>query len=206
MVYLIGGSPRGGKSFLSRKLSQKLNIPYISTDNLRLVVMPYFTGRDKYKNFPFEKMFDLSAIDKYFKNYTGRDMLKADIKEAKTICPGVKSLVHHLLACKMDYIIEGVHLLPSLIQSFKSNKNVRIVFLTKLDENKILNGLVQNKNNNDWITSNVKEAKTISMAAKSLCVYGRFFVAETRKHGFKCFNTEDDFLDKINRAVKYLEG
>lgn len=171
-----------------------------------MVVMPYFTGRDKDKNLPFEKMFDLVAIDKYFTNYTGQEMLRADIKEAKTIWPGVQSLTNYLLACKMDYIIEGVHLLPSLIQSFKNNKNIRVVFLTKLNENKILKGLMQNKNSNDWITSNVKDKKTISMAAKSLCAYGKFFVAETRKHGFQCFNTEDNFLDKINQAVKYLRG
>ncbi len=206
MIYLIGGSPRGGKSILSRKLSKTLNIPYISTDNLRLVVMPYFKGKGRDKNFPFKKMFDLADIDKYFENYTGQEMLKADIKEAKFIWPGIKSLIDHLIACKMDYIIEGIHLLPSLIKQFKGNENIKITFLGKIDEEKIYQGLIQNKDNNDWITSNIKDKKIISKAAKSLCDYGKFFVKETEKYGFKYFNIEDNFLDKINQAVKYLKN
>ena len=104
MIYLIGGTPRGGKSILSRKLSKILNVPYISTDNLRLVALPYFKGKEKDKNFPFIKMFDLAAIDKFFLKYSGQEMLKVDIREAKSIWPGVKSLIDHLLVCKMDYI------------------------------------------------------------------------------------------------------
>ena len=83
MIYLIGGAPRGGKSILSRKLSKTLNVPYISTDNLRLAVLPYFKGKDKDKNFPFIKMFDSAAIDKFFLKYSGQEQLKADLAEAK---------------------------------------------------------------------------------------------------------------------------
>ena len=206
MIYLIGGSPRGGKSILSRKLSEKLNIPYISTDNLRLVVMPYFKGEDKDKNFPFKKMFDLAAIDKYFKNNTGQEILRADIKEAKSIWPGVKSLINYLIACKMDYIIEGVHLLPNFVKSLKGDENIKVVFLVKLDENKIFDGLMQNKNNNDWITSNLKDKTIISIAAKSLVGYGEFFIKETEKYGLKYINTEDNFPDKIKEASDYLRN
>lgn len=206
MIYLIGGSPRGGKSILSKKLSKTLNIPYISTDNLMLVVLPYFKGKERYKNFPNLKMFDLTAIDKFFQLYSGQEMLKADIKEAKSIWPGIKSLIDHLITCKVDYIIEGVHLLPSLVKQFKSDKNIKIAFLVKLDKEKIYQGLIQNKDNNDWITSSTKDKKIIAMAAKSLCISGKFFFRETKKYGFKCFNTEDNFLDKINQAVKYLKN
>ncbi len=205
MIYLIGGSPRGGKSILSRKLSKMLDVPCVSTDNLRLVVMPYFKGKNKDKNFPFEKMFDLNAVDKYFIDYSGKEMLGADIKEAETIWLGVKSLIDHLLNCKMDYIIEGVHLLPDLVRQLGNNKNIKVVFLAKSDEDKIFDGLLQNKNNNDWIASNIKDDKIILLAAKSLCDYGKFFIEETKKYNFKCFNTESAFHDKINQAIEYLK-
>jgi 2-phosphoglycerate kinase len=206
MIYLIGGSPRGGKSILSRKLSKTLSVPYISTDNLRLVILPYFKGKEKDKNFPYIKMFDLANIDKFFLRYSGQEMLRADIKEAKSIWPGVKSLIDHLLAYKMDYIIEGVHLLPNFVKEYKDNKNIKIAFLAKLDEEKIYQGLLRNKNNGDWITDNTKDKKVISMAAKSLYYYGKFFLKETKKYGLKCFNTEDNFLDKIQAASDYLRN
>ena len=50
MIYLIGGSPRSGKTTLSKKLAKELDIPYISTDYLRLVAMEYFKGEDKSEN------------------------------------------------------------------------------------------------------------------------------------------------------------
>ena len=206
MIYLIGGSPRGGKSILSRKLAKDLNIPYISTDNLRLVVMPYFKGKEKDKNFPFERMFDVAHIDRYFKKYTGQEMLQADTREAKTVWPGINSLIDYFLVCKMDYIIEGVHLLPNLVKKFKGNENIKIVFLTKINEEKIYEGLLKNKNNNDWITSNIKDERTISLASKSLCDYGKYFIKEANKYDFKIFNTEDDFVRKIKETGNYLKN
>lgn len=204
MIYLIGGSPRGGKSILSRKLSKALNVPYVSTDNLRLVALPYFKGKEKDKNFPFIKMFDSATIHKFFQKYSGQEMLEADLKEAKSIWPGTESLINHLLVCKIDYIIEGIHLLPNFVKQYKGNKNIKIVFLTKINEKKIYQGLLRNKNNNDWLADNTKDKKIISMAAKSLLDYGKFFFKETGKYGFKCFNTEDNFFDKIQKASDYL--
>ena len=203
MIYLIGGSPRGGKSILAKKLSRILNVPYISTDDLRCVVLPYFKGNDRGKNFPFIKMFDSVGIDKFFKSYTGKEILNADLKESKSIWPGIESLIDHLLSCKMDCIIEGIHLLPNLIKKYKKNKNVKFAFVNKLDIKKIYQGLL--KNNNDWLVSNTKNKGTLSLAAKSLNVYGKFFLRETDKYGFKCFNTEDNFQEIIQNAFEYLQ-
>lgn len=161
MIYLIGGSPRSGKSILSRKLAKKFNIGYVSTDNLRPVVMPYFPRKDKFIHFPFEKMFDAANINDYFEKYTGKQMLKADIKVTRMIWSRVKNMIDYLLKCKMDYIIEGIHLLPSLVKQYKKERNIKILFLGKLNENKIYKGLVNNKNNNDWITGNTQNMDII---------------------------------------------
>lgn len=205
MIYLIGGSPRSGKSVLSRELARKLNIPYISTDNLRPVVMPYF-GKRKFEHFPFEKMFDANDIDNYFQKYAGREMLNADIKEAKAMWPGVKNLIKYLLKCRMDYIIEGVDLLPNLVKQFRKEKNIRVIYLIKLDKNKIYQGILDNKNGNDWISGNTQNKDIILKAAESLIPYGNYFSREAKKYKFRCFNAEDDFYDGIKRAVSYLGG
>src|SRR5680860_870458 len=191
MIYFIGGSPRSGKSILSRKLSKKLNIPYISTDNIRPIVVPYFK-KNSSEYFPFMKMFDGKNVDKFFEDNNGKQMFKADTKESKTIWPGVKSLIDYLLECKMDYIIEGVHLLPALVKTYITNPNIKIIFLTKTDERKIQKGLLSNKNNNDWIVDNLKKEENIKKAAKTLCEYGKYFEKEAEKHGFETINTEND--------------
>jgi len=206
MIYLIGGSPRGGKSILSRKLSKKLNVPYISTDNLRLVVLPYFKRNEKNKNFPFIRMYESVSTDEFFRRYSGQEMLKADLIEAKAVWPGLKSLINHLLVCKMDYIIEGIHLLPSFVKEFKDNKNIRIVFLNKTTAEKIHKGLLSNKNNSDWLMDNAKNKETILISAKAFCEYGKYFIRETKKYRYKCFNTEENFNEKIKEGMAYLEN
>ena len=204
MIYLIGGSPRGGKSILSRKLSKKLNLPYISTDNLRLVVLPYFNSKERDRKFPFIKMYDSVGIDKFFQKYSGKEMLMADIQEAKSIWPGMESFINHLLVCKMDYIIEGIHLLPKFVEKYKNNASVKIIFLTKTNEDKIYQGFFKNKNNSDWLMGNTKNDETIRLAAKAMGEYGKYFIKETEKYDSKCFNTDGDFNNALNDAIKYL--
>ncbi|MCK5591394.1 MAG: hypothetical protein KAI72_05510 [Candidatus Pacebacteria bacterium] len=72
-----------------------------------------------------------------------------------------------------------------------------------MDEKKIYNGLLKNKNN-CWIAGNTKEVDTILLSAKALCSYGQYFIRETVKHGFECINTEDNFNKKMQDAIEYL--
>ena len=204
MLYLIGGSPRGGKTILSKKLSKKIEVPYISTDYLKLILRPYFKEKKREEMFPFDKIWKKLNLNEYFLNYTGKQMLAIDIKEGKTLWTGMKYLISHLSKRKIDYIIEGVHLLPNLIKDFKDNPNVKIIFLTKTDEEKIYSGLFKNKSERDWILEKVKDRDILKLVAKSLSFQGSYFEKETKKYNFKLINTEKNFSTKINEAVKYL--
>lgn len=204
MLYLIGGSPRGGKTILSKKLSKKIEVPYISTDYLKLILRPYFKEKERKEMFPFDKIWKKLNLNDYFLNYTGKQMLAIDIKEGKTLWTGMKYLISHLSKRKIDYIIEGVHLLPNLIKDFKDDPNVKIIFLTKTDEEKIYSGLFKNKSERDWILEKVKDKDILKLVAKSLSFQGSYFEKETKKYNFKLINTEDNFLEKINQAITYL--
>ncbi|MDO8260255.1 MAG: hypothetical protein Q7T50_02005, partial [Candidatus Magasanikbacteria bacterium] len=181
MLYLIGGSPRGGKTILSKKLSKKIEVPYISTDYLKLILRPYFKEKEREEMFPFDKIWKKLNLNEYFLNYTGKQMLTIDIKEGKTLWTGMKYLISHLSKRKIDYIIEGVHLLPNLIKDFKDNPNVKIIFLTKTDEEKIYSGLFKNKSERDWILEKVKDRDILKLVAKSLSFQGSYFEKETKK-------------------------
>jgi 2-phosphoglycerate kinase len=204
MIFLIGGSPRGGKSILGRRLAKKLNIGHLSTDNIRPIVIPYFPKRDFLEKFPFENMLIRNDFEKFFKKYSGQEMLRADIKEARTIWPGVRNLIEYLLKCEMDYVIEGAHLLPSLVRKFKNNKNIKIIFLTKKDERRIYEGFIKNKNRNDWVTDNIRDEEIIVKAAKAMADYYPYFVRETEKYHFKMINTDTNFKVKIEEGEMYL--
>lgn len=200
MIYLIGGSPRSGKSILSRKLSRKLNIPHIATDDIIPIVIPYFKKNELDKKFPIYTM----DIKELMKKHTGKERLKFDIREAKSIWPGVKYLISYLMECKMDYIIEGVHLLPKLIKEFGANSNIKIIFLTKLDEDKIFRGILNNKKNRDWVLDNFKDKKDIRLTSQHLRIYGEYFIRETKYYRLKCLNTENNFHCQLNKAFYFL--
>lgn len=203
MIYLIGGSMRGGKTTLAKKLSDVLNVTYISTDYLRLVVMSYFEGKEREVNFPFEKMFDVSDMN-IFQDYPGRELLKADLKESETMWRGIESFIKYILLVNKDYIFEGVHLLPSLVAKYKNDSNFKIILLAKTNQEKILQGLLENRGNGDWIADNIDNDEVLVSVAESLVEYGKYFTRECDEYGLKCINTEDNFSDRIDEALKYL--
>ena len=205
MIYLISGSPRAGKSTLSRQLGEELRVPYLSIDNIRPIVTAYFKGEEAKQRFPFMHMFDAAKIDDFFRNYTDQEIFAADMTEIESVWPGTEALIDYSLLCKMDYINEGIHLLPSLMEKYKNNQDVRIMYLVKTDEEKILAGLYQNTSqHHDWLMGNTQNEETIRLAAKSLVIYGEYYTAEAEKHGFEHVNTEDDFVGKLEYAKDYL--
>lgn len=204
MIYIIGGSPRGGKTTLAQKLLEKTKIPYIQTDFLKFVLRPYFKGAEKEKMFPHDKRWKGLDLDKYFLNCKKKEMLNIDIFEGKIIWPGVKLFISKMKEAKVDYIIEGVHLLPSLVKYFKDDPDVKIVFLVKKNEEKIYQGLFKNKRKRDWIMDKTNNHETLRKFSQALSPYGPYFEKETAKYNFKLINTEDNFPEKINQALAYL--
>ncbi len=204
MLYLIGGSPRCGKTMLSKKMSKKLGVPYFSTDNARPFIWGLYKGKERSQRFPFDKMFSPKDIDGYFQKYSSREILQADLMEAKTMQLGIDAFIEYMLACKMDYILEGVHLLPKHMDKYKNRKDVRIVYLANLNEEKILKGILKNKDGGDWLLSNTKDERSIRAAARSVAEYGKYFSKETEKYGFKMIGTEDNFFKSLDLAAKYL--
>lgn len=182
-----------------------MGVPYIATDHLRLVVMSYFKGEDREIAFPFETMFNKAGFDEFFRNCSGQEMLQADLIEARVLWSGIQAFIDHMIMSNTDYIFEGTHLLPSLVKYYEENKNVKVVYLFKKDTLKIFDGLKENKNNNDWIASNVTSEKILLNAADSLSEYGKYFYEEAVSHNFKYVNTEDNFSECIEKAINYLK-
>jgi 2-phosphoglycerate kinase len=52
MIYIIGGTPRSGKSILAKKLARKLKISWVSGDSLEGIPKYYASARDYPKKFP----------------------------------------------------------------------------------------------------------------------------------------------------------
>jgi 2-phosphoglycerate kinase len=205
MIYVIGGAPRCGKTKLAKKISKKLGIPIFSTDVLRVEVLNK-TPKNKINiRFPFEEMFCGDQVDECFKNYEPVDFLNADKREARTLIGEIKMFFRDKIKQGEDYIIEGVHLLPKYIDALPGlNKEFKVIYLGKLNEEKIMKGLCLNRDKNDWILGHIKRKVTIKRAAAMVCVYGKYFEKESGRFNFEYVNTEDNFINKINIICKKL--
>lgn len=202
MIYIIGGAPRCGKTKLAQKLSKKLNIPIFSTDQLRKDILKCTPCNKIDIKFPFEKMFQGDKVDDFFANYTARDILNADLREARSIWKIIKNFIEDKILLNQDYIIEGVHLLPKYVTQLpKLSKKLKILYIGKIDTNKILQGLRRNTDKNDWILGHIYKQRSLLKAAEMVRLYSKYFLREAKKHHFKFVNTEDDFHKKLKNNL-----
>jgi 2-phosphoglycerate kinase len=192
MVYLIGGAPRCGKTILSKKLAAKKKISWISTDSIWSVVSSY-TPKDQIgKKFPYRKT-RLGLHDP-------KSLLRAEITESKTLWPGIKAFIKKLIDSREDCVIEGVHLMPALVNGLKRTKywnNIKILYLVKEDPRKIKSGFSRNAAAHDWLSPLLKNPQIREAAAEMVREKSRYISAEARKYGFKVVVMDDDFEKKI---------
>jgi len=208
MIYLIGGSPRCGKSILSKKLAKKIDAQFFGCDYLRSIVMAYISKEELNSKFPFVKMYDdIGHNNKvFFENNTAEQILNADLVEARTLWRGIREFVNQKAMLNRDIVIEGVQLLPELVNELRKEKyfrNIKVVYLIKEGENDILAGFAKNIQN-DWLMSDTVDEKTLHCAIKMVQVYSLYFKKEAKKYGFSVFNTEGDFEPKLNEVVECL--
>ncbi|MCX6743823.1 MAG: hypothetical protein NT116_06365 [Candidatus Parcubacteria bacterium] len=203
MIYLIGGAPRCGKTILAKKIAATKKIGWISTDNLWEVVFYSTPKSQRRAKFPFH--FAPKPKNKYhFEVYSPEEHWRMDMTESDSIWPGVKALIEHLINCRHDYVIEGVNLLPRLVNQLKNTrywKNIRVVYLVKTDLNQIKEGIPKNKEH-DWILEGgIDVAGRLDKAAAMIQFESRYMEKEAKKYHFKVVNTGSDFNKKINKNL-----
>lgn len=208
MIYIIGGSPRSGKTIVAKKLSKELSCSKLSIDDLRPVIIKCIPKKELRQKFPFKVMY-YGDNDNFYEKYLSGDILKAEITEAKSLWPGVAEFIKNKALSKRDFIIEGVQLLPALVNTLRKEKfwrEIKTVYLIRTDKGLILEGIKKNKAKNDWLLVNTKNHKTLERAAEQLSVEGKYLYEEALKYKFKTINTEKNFNQKLKEATDRLIG
>jgi len=63
MIFLIGGSPRSGKTICTKRLSLQHSIPWLSVDSMRPIIKPYVSKKE---GLPFDSMWKEQDNDRFF--------------------------------------------------------------------------------------------------------------------------------------------
>lgn len=205
MIYLIGGPPKCGKTTLAKKLSKTFEIPWVSTDTLGCAIKPYIDKKVLLKKFPASFQRGKNNDEKYSK-YSSDEIIKAYQQQAKTVYRAIDMFAICELTDGNDFIIEGYHIEPELVNELNSKypNKIKSIFLIKSDKEKFISNIKKTTTPNDWIIARTNNEETYQKIAEMICEYGNIFEKEAKKYGFKVLDMDMDFNNKINEAINYL--
>jgi 2-phosphoglycerate kinase len=201
MLYLIGGSPRCGKTTFSKMLAYEKRISWFSTDLAATIIRPYLSEEDG------NAFFDVGNI----LTDSPQKLLECEVKNAEILWPGVKRLIVSLLKWKHEGVTEGVHLLPKLLHELEVDPewetvrdHVRIIYLVKKDEAEIIDGLKRSDKAKDWLLQSLKSDADLPKAAKMIREKSLFLESEARKYDYRVVNTENNFHETLKKLLEEL--
>jgi len=206
MIYLIGGSPKCGKTTLAKRMSKLFGIPWVSTDTLQNVIKPYMNEDDFSKKFPVDYQRCKYNDEKYSK-YSTKEIIEAYKQQAKTIYRAIDMFTVCEITDGNDFIIEGYHIEPELVRklNLKYADKVKSIFLVKFDKEKFVCDIKKSTTPNDWIIARTKNKETYQKITDVICKYSNFFEKESKKYGFKTLDMDNDFDDRIKEAFDYFK-
>jgi 2-phosphoglycerate kinase len=144
-VILIGSASGIGKSTVASELSKKLDIKYIiETDFIREIVRGII-GSD-YAPALHKSSFDAYTVLRHKQHYTNsEDLINAGfVEHASFVIPAVEKVIYRAISDNDDVIIEGVHLVPDLInlEKFEGSASIHF-FILCVDEKEHENRFVK---------------------------------------------------------------
>lgn len=137
-IILIGGTPCSGKTALVKKLSEKLSIPWISTDVIWSFMKTMVT-REEYPNlFIFEGV----TGETYLTSHKAQEVVDDQNRNSEDVWKGVLNFIKAVTQGSgwHSYIIEGVAVLPRHVDALmKTKTNVKSLFLLDKNEERLRN-------------------------------------------------------------------
>jgi len=204
-VILVGSASGIGKSTVSAELAKKLDIKHLlETDFIREVVRGII-GKD-YAPALHKSSFNAFTVLRNKKNFSNNeDLINAGfVEHASFVIPAIEKVISRAISDYDDVIIEGVHLVPGLIntEKFKDKASIHF-FVLESDEESHKNRFV-------------KRAMQIHRGGKQLEYFAEnraihdFLVKKASENGVKVINaqsiegTVQNMLTSITETCKVV--
>lgn len=203
MFYLIGGAPRSGKTTIAKELSNKLSIPWISTDTLESVVVKYINSDNIEKLFPksvLRKLTNNSNDEMYIK-YTSNEIVDAYIEQGKSMAQAIETFIACEALYNHDYILEGHHISPDLVLILKDKFPIKAVFVGREDIEETLKAITINPHENDWVTSKTKNTETYTLIANMLTEFSLRVKKSAEENNLQYVSVATNFKDVVEQIV-----
>ncbi len=207
MIYLIGGAPRCGKTILSRTLAERKRISCISTDTIHQMILASTPKAQREKKFPYSKLQREAEPYGDVNQNPPSVLLRAEITEAKSLWPSIKAMIENCIESKQSYIIEGVALMPDLVESLKKEPywhEIDLVYLVKNDLEEILDGFARNTSSHDWLSGAKNNPELLKRVAKMVQVKSEYIINLAHNIGFTVVDTGKNFKMSIEQLSQKL--
>lgn len=137
-VILVGSASGIGKSTISAELAKKLEIKHLlETDFIREIVRGII-GED-YAPALHKSSFDAFIVLRNKQNFDTKDELinAGFVEHASFVIPAIEKVISRAISDYDDVVIEGVHLVPGLIDidKFKNDASIHFFVLESSEEN-----------------------------------------------------------------------
>lgn len=134
-IILIGSASGIGKSTIASEISKELGIKYlIETDFIREVIRGII-GKEYIPTLHKSSFNAYTTLNSKLFNSEEELIAQGFIEHASAVIPGVEKVMHRAINDKDDVILEGVHLIPGLIDldQFKDKALINF-FILSVDE------------------------------------------------------------------------
>ncbi len=192
MIYLIGGSPRVGKSIIAKKFAESIKGRFVSTDDLE----------DPNSQQPSVIFYS----DPKKNILTPTQRIESVKNEAKQIISEIEDIICKSVDKPQNTVIEGVHLFPSYVDKFVKkfgNEKIKVIFIGSTNIDLILDGMKKNTSPNDWLKEfNQEVLRQIALFTKD---FSDYLYRECKKYNFPYKERSNDFQKDICDITKELK-
>jgi 2-phosphoglycerate kinase len=169
MIYLIGGTPRSGKTSATNKIATKHPMHTISTDGLRRVMSKVMIRDTRPEALvAMGKMMPAERFE--ILRRSPRELLDIQKFESELVFSAVEALAMHYESDKLNLMIEGVAILPWLLKSNHITE-YRALFIVNTVNNPAQRIIEAKNNDGDWMHSFSEEH--INLECQYLDVFAR---------------------------------
>lgn len=130
-IILIGGMPTVGKSTIAAQVAKRLDLPWISTDQIRTLMM---TTADK-RDYPLLFNADGYTAETYLTAYTAEEIATQELEQSNEIWSTIQYFIDNDWVWRDGFVLEGINITPTLVQeTYSAKENVKAVFLSDIEK------------------------------------------------------------------------
>jgi 2-phosphoglycerate kinase len=205
-TYFIAGAPRIGKTTLAHRLSKEIQGHVVSTDAIRAAAKKVCED----KSGPLFKINHYNALDpaEWLDRHLHRpeEVVEDQNKESNAVWQSIVSFCNSFYEDDSNHIVEGVHLLPSLVAAMENQPN-KVVYIGNTTDEHVESILEYSRNNTDrcWLTVYGYTEEKMRGIANVVKQQSLYFKTEAEKYNLPYFEiSDDDYASDMDKVINYL--